>query len=314
MSRTTEVQTRVTTRLLVATDGTPDADGAVRVGRALAQRDGTLGELVSIVEPFPLPVGAEGVPLPDVQAITALMRESRAAVLLEQRDRTHPGIHDWPFDIDAGPRADMIVANAERRGASLILIGLGRHGVAARLMMRETALQVIRASTVPVLALPHDAWGVPHSALAAIDFTASSERAAAAALDLLGGEGTLYVAHVLPRTAIPHAEPPTWDRHTDAVLPKLEAVVRRLAPPRGVQVEYVLLHGDPAHELLAFAEESKIDLVAAGAHGRSVIGRLLLGSVSTRLVRAAACWVLVAPADANPVPTTSERDGPNDWS
>lgn len=313
MSRTPEVDIPVATRLLVATDGTTDADGAVRVGRALSQRDGAVAELVSIVEPFPLPGVAEGVPLPDPNALTALMRESRAALLLEQRDRTHPGIRDWPFDIDAGPRAEMIVANAKRRGASLVLIGLGQHGVTARLMMRETALQVIRASSVPVLALPHDAWGVPHSALVAIDFTASSERAAAAALELLGGEGTLYVAHVVPRTAIPHAEPRAWTQPADAVLPKLEAVVRHLAPPPGVRVEYVLLHGDPAEELLAFAGEKLVDLVAAGAHGRSALGRLLLGSVSTRLVRTATCWVLVAPADAAPVPVGDESDEPNDW-
>lgn len=312
MPYTTEVAPRITTRLLVATDGSTDADGAVRVGRALAQRDGTVAELVSVVEPFPLPGGAEGVALPDPQALTELMRESRASMLLEQRDRTHPGIHEWPFEIDAGPRADMIVANAERRGATLILMGLGQHGVAARLLVRETALQVVRASSVPVLALPRHAWGVPHTALAAVDFTVSSERAAAAALDLLGGEGILYVAHVLPRTAIPHAEPIAWAEKTDAVLPRLEAMVRRLAPPPGVQIEYVLLHGEPAHELLAFASQSRIDLVAAGAHGRSAIERLLLGSVSTRLIRAAECWVLVAPADATAVPTTVD-DVPNDW-
>lgn len=295
MSHITEVGTRITTRLLVATDGAPDADGAVRVGRALAQRDGTLAELVSIVEPLPLPGAVEGMVLPDPRDLAEVTREARASLLRAQRDRTHPGTHVWPFDIEVGPRAEMIVANAERRGASLILLGLGQHGVAARLLARETALQVIRASSLPVLALPHDAWGVPHSALAAIDFTPSSERAAAAAIDLLGDEGTLYVAHVLPRTTIPHPEPRAWDRTTFG---KLEAVVDRLAPPRGVRVEYALLQGDPAHEILAFAAETRIDLVTAGAHGRSAIGRLLLGSVSTRLVRAAECWVLVAPPGA----------------
>jgi nucleotide-binding universal stress UspA family protein len=303
MSRTSEVAAPATIDLLIATDGTRDADGAVRVGRALALRDGAAAELVSVVEPFPLHAGAEGTPLPDVHQLTTLMAESRAAALLEQRDRTHPGIHDWPFEIDVGPRAEMIAANAERKGASLILMGLGEHGVTARLMQRETALQVMRAASVPVLALPRDAWGIPHSAVVAIDFTASSERAAAAALDLLGGEGTLYVAHVLPRTMIPHAEPPAWEDETTAgTLKRLEAVVRRLDPPHGVHVEYVLLHGDPAHELLAFAEETNADLVAAGAHGRSALGRLLMGSVSTRLVRTAECWVLVAPADGSAAP------------
>jgi nucleotide-binding universal stress UspA family protein len=312
MSHVIEVAPRLTTRLLVATDGLPDADGAVRVGRALAQRDGTVSELVSIVEPLPLPGGPDGLPLPDPRAWTDLMRDSRAELLLAQRDRTHPAVHEWPFDIDAGPRAEMIVANARRRGATLVVVGLGEHGVAARLSARETAIQVIRASSIPVLAVPRDGWGVPHTALAAADFTRSSERAAAAALELLGGEGTLYLAHVLPRTAIPHAEPRGWEHRSEAVLPRLEAMARRLAPPRGVQIEYVLLHGDPAHELLEFARQTKIDLVAAGAHGRSALERLLLGSVSTRLVRAAECCILVAPADPTIVPATDDEDAPND--
>ena len=87
MSRTSEVAAPATIDLLIATDGTRDADGAVRVGRALALRDGAVAELVSVVEPFPLHAGAEGVPLPDVHQLTTLMTESRAAELGVKPDR-----------------------------------------------------------------------------------------------------------------------------------------------------------------------------------------------------------------------------------
>lgn len=299
--------------IMIATDGTRDADGAVRVGRALAERGGLPHQLFSVVEPFTV-LDHEIGPLPDIEHLTTLVREARQTDLLTQRDRTHPGIHDWPFEIVAGPRVETIIATAQRTGASLIILGLGEHGVTARLLQRETALRVVRDAPVPVLAVPRHAWGVPHSALVAIDFTRSSERAAAAAIDLIGDEGTLYVAHVLPRTAIPHAEPRGWDElPKDAVVPRLDAVVRRLHPPPGIQVEYVVLHGDPAHELLAFAEERRIDLIAAGAHGRSAIERLVIGSVSTKLVRTADCWVLVAPADPAVVGGT-DGDEPNGWT
>jgi len=137
---------------------------------------------------------------------------------------------------------------------------------------------------------------VPHSALVAVDFTASSEHAARAALDLLGQDGTLYVAHVTPRLAIPQGDARSWDEiRNGAVTPKLEEVVQRLEPSPGTRIEYVHLHGDPAHELIAFAEETHVDLIAAGTHGRSALERVMLGSVSTKLVRTAKCWVLVAP-------------------
>ena len=285
--------------LLVATDGTPDADGAVRVGHALALRDNVTADVFTVVEP-PSLVEADGTPIPDIDQLVSIAHESRAASLLSQRDRTHPGIHDWPFTVAVGPRVETIVTRANDTDASIILLGLGAHGVAARLSQRETALRVIRAAGKPVLAVPSVGWGVPHSAVAAIDFTASSEHAARAALDLLGGEGTLYVAPVLPRVPIPPGDPRTGEEITSsAVMPKLEAIVRRLDPSPGIRVEYVLLHGDPAHELLAFAEQMEIDLVAAGTHGRSALGRLVLGSVSTKLIRTATCWVLVAPPHAD---------------
>jgi nucleotide-binding universal stress UspA family protein len=304
-----------TGRILVASDGTHDADGAVRVGLALARRDNIQADLFSVVEPLTL-FTPDGVPLPaDTDDLVDITRESREAALLAQRDRTHPAIREWPFDIAIGPRVETIVANAERRRASLVLLGLGAHGVSARLMQRETALRVIRAASIPVLALPSDAWGVPHTALAAVDFTASSEHAARTALSLLGREGTLYLAHVTPHTPIPQGDPRTWEEFMrTGITPKLVALARGLEIPPEVRVEYVLLHGEPAHELLAFAEERRIDMIATGAHGRSALGRFMLGSVSTTLVRKARCWVLVAPADRDAPQTLDDTAAPNVWS
>jgi nucleotide-binding universal stress UspA family protein len=288
--------------IIIATDGTSQSDGAVRVGRALAQRDGFSADLLSVVEPMPV-FPNEGVLLADLDHLTGIAREGRAESLLRQRDRTHPGIRDWPFDIETGPRVETIVARAERADAALILLGIGAHGVGARLMQRETAVRVTRAARCPVLALPSDAWGVPHSAIVAVDFTPSSDHAALMALSLLGHHGVLYLAHVLPRVVIPQGDPRPFDQVTGAesTLTRLRELERRLAPPPGVHVEHVISHGDPVHELVAFATQYRIDMIAAGTHGKSALERLVLGSVSTSLLRTAPCWVLVAPPSTLPL-------------
>ena len=297
--------------IVVATDATPESDGAVRVGHALALRDSVYADLISIVEPLPL-FDQDGAPLPDAEHLLNIACDGRGTALLAQRDRTHPGIRQWPFTVEVGSRVDAITDRADRHDATLILLGLGEHGVTARVSGRETALGVIRKAHKPVLALPSEAWGVPHSVLAALDFTTSSEAAARAALDLLGGDGVLYVAHVTPRIPIPQGDPRSWDEiASTSVLPKLEEIVKRLDPLPGVRVEYALLHGEPAHELLAFADQLDIDLIAAGTHGRSALGRLVLGSVSTKLVRTAKRMILVAPP--RPEPAADARGGPNDW-
>jgi nucleotide-binding universal stress UspA family protein len=304
-----------TNTIVVATDATTDSDGAVRVGFALAKRDHVLADLFSVVEPLPL-FDPEGAPIPYADQLLMIACDARKGALGAQRDRTHPGIKQWPFTVDVGARIESIVGRADRVGASLVLLGLGAHGVAARLNRRETALGVVRAARTPVLAVPSDAWGAPHSVLAALDFSPSSEQAARAALDLLAGEGTLYLAHVTPRVPIPQGDSRAWKEITDvSVVPQLESVARRLAPPPGIRIEYALLRGEPAHELAAFADEMNIDLIATGTHGRSALGRLVLGSVSTKLIRTAHRMVLVAPSQsgAAEVAPRDEAPSPNEW-
>ena len=306
------VQASTTGSLLIATDGSHRSDGAVRVGLALAARDNVVPDVVSVVEP-PMLTAPDGAALPDAGHLLELARDARAVRLLVQRDRTQPGA-PWPYTLEVGPRVDTIVTHAERTNAALILLGLGAHGLSARLQQRETALRVIRAADRPVLALPSYAWGVPDSAVVAVDFSGSSERAAQAALSLLGVEGTLYLAHVTPRIPLPQGDSRTWDDPlTNPVLPKLQALLRRLDPSPGIRIEYVHLHGDPAREMLAFAKEYAVDVIAAGTHGRSAAGRLVMGSVATALIRHADSWVLVAPppSDANAVDDDAD---PNDWT
>jgi nucleotide-binding universal stress UspA family protein len=281
--------------ILVATDGMGDADGAVRVGRALSQRDDVQVSLLSVVEPPP--VQEMGTLLAtDVAPLTRIMCGIREKRLRAQRDRTFPAWSDWSASIEVGDRVARVATASDGSTAGLIVIGLGAHGLSARLLGRETALRVIRESQVPVLAVPADAWGVPHSAMVAVDFTPSSEHAARAALDLLGGEGTLYLVHVLPRVLIPQGDFHTWDEMTtDETRASMQAIARRLEIPAGVSVKHVILRGEPVSELLQFADEFGVQLVAAGTHGRGALGRMVMGSVSTQLVRSAHSWVLVAP-------------------
>jgi len=286
--------------IVVATDGTHDSDGAVRVGTELGRRDGVCAALISVVEPLVFAEHDGSAPA-DTDRLTRVAIEAREGELAAQRKRTHPGRRGWPFSVHVGSRVDEIVRFAQDHDASVIVLGLGSHGLIARLLQRETALRVARASRTPILAVPANARGLPRSAIAAIDFSPPSADAARAALELLGGDGTLYLAHVTPRIAIPQGDTRAWGEPAAAeVLGRLEAVGRRLGAEEGVQIEFVSLHGDPAQELIAFADQQKIDMIATGAHGRSLIGRFVLGSVSTKIIRSARSLVLVAPQRAEP--------------
>ncbi len=67
--------------------------------------------------------------------------------------------------------------------------------------------------------------------------------------------------------------------------------IRPLDP--GIAVRHVLLEGDPAGEIIRYATDSAMDLIVMGTHGRTGLERLLMGSVAERVLRGAACSVLV---------------------
>jgi nucleotide-binding universal stress UspA family protein len=59
-------------------------------------------------------------------------------------------------------------------------------------------------------------------------------------------------------------------------------------------VQAEAIYGSAAWELVFKADKWKPDLIVVGSHGRSALGRLVLGSVSQRIVTEARCSVRIA--------------------
>lgn len=82
------------------------------------------------------------------------------------------------------------------------------------------------------------------------------------------------------------------ERVTRVARPVLDRTSALLAE-LGTRVDEVLLLGDPAKEIVVFATAMRVDLIAAGTHGRSLARELYLGSVSSALTHLAPCSVLI---------------------
>lgn len=78
---------------------------------------------------------------------------------------------------------------------------------------------------------------------------------------------------------------------------QLEAIVPTDAT---VDYEHRLLYGEagsakmvqPAQEILRLAGEENVHMIVVGTHGRSGLGRLLMGSVAEQVLRGATCPVV----------------------
>ena len=61
----------------------------------------------------------------------------------------------------------------------------------------------------------------------------------------------------------------------------------------GVNVRFLVWEGEPGAAIVEAAVAEAADLVIVGTHGRSRVGRLVLGSVSDHVVRHAPCPILI---------------------
>lgn len=79
----------------------------------------------------------------------------------------------------------------------------------------------------------------------------------------------------------------------DPDLPALNKMLEAVKPSdASVPCEHRMITGDPAGEVVALAEQEKVDLIVLGTHGRTGLGRLLMGSVAEAIVRRAPCPVI----------------------
>jgi nucleotide-binding universal stress UspA family protein len=69
--------------------------------------------------------------------------------------------------------------------------------------------------------------------------------------------------------------------------------VKELGAKKSVNVESVLLEGNPSEELIRYAEKEKMDIVIMGTIGKTGLDRMLLGSVAGNVVRHSKVPVMV---------------------
>jgi universal stress protein A len=134
--------------------------------------------------------------------------------------------------------------------------------------------------------------------LAPVDFSERSQAALKYALRLaLEFGASLVVLHALdPLIAAGRVESARLRQLKSAARSEAEQRLEDLHQelrPSGVRARLVLRPGSATETIVAFALESKADLIVMGSQGRAGLNRLLIGSVAERVVRHASCPVLV---------------------
>jgi nucleotide-binding universal stress UspA family protein len=145
------------------------------------------------------------------------------------------------------------------------------------------------------------------------DFSERSEHAFQAAFSLARDHGSrLVIAYVRAPSVVAYGElgPVVPDPVQTPDDVKSRVTAGHVLDP-WVEIEYRVTDGDPAAEIIRLATAVNANLIVMGTHGRSGLGRLLMGSVAEAVLRRAPCAVLTLKAPfyvgaASPVPPEIE--------
>jgi len=121
---------------------------------------------------------------------------------------------------------------------------------------------------------------------------------------------TVYVVNTARYAGLPMES--SWEGVDELLRSDAEEAVesvRELAADAGLAVESAVIDGAPSKQIVTYAEETDCDLVVMGTHGRGGIDRLLLGSVTEKVVRSADVPVLTVCVDDDAAATVPSATG-----
>lgn len=138
------------------------------------------------------------------------------------------------------------------------------------------------------------AWLPKRNVVVPIDFSSQSLTAIQTALELVETPRQLHVIHVVvPLAAITVGEVWVAEDVEARLSAAREHLAKFLQENDLVGITTEVREGDPGLEIAHYAEAQEADLVVIPSHGRHGVQRLLLGSVTERVLRHVHCPILV---------------------
>ncbi len=282
-------------KLLLPTDGSEFSEGAIREAVSLARRCSSKLFVVSVVETNPeyATIAPELVEKAEKETRLHLeaVKDRAAKEGVECKIIARQGENTYRY----------IIEEAEKNNATMIIMGRrGRTGL-KRLMMGSVTAKVIGHASCDVLVVPRAASLEFRNIIVAVDGSRYSDAAALEAIGIAKQCGAnLIVISVVPSETespfdIVHSEMQKGlitDKE-QALAEKYIKSVKELAEKEGIKAAGLIYSGRPYEAIINAAKEKKADLIVVGSHGRTGLSRLLMGSVTERVIGLAECAVLV---------------------
>lgn len=277
-------------QILVATDLSESARDAARLGARVAKVNGGNLHLLHVrlpmLAPYDLPDFA---PIEIEPALEGELRERLQQLALELDQPAATALLTDPAVADA------VLRYASEHSIDLIVVGThGRRGL-SRMFLGSVAAELARTAPLPVLVVPLGSERGDHyrRVLAAVDFSASARAALQEAATIAEAhKAPLIALHVVDDAELPPYFAGTIRREAaEMALEHLNKVLGELGLAQ--RAEPMVVTGAPHTAISATARQYDADLIVTGSAGLRGLQRLLIGSVTERVLRTASCAVLI---------------------
>ena len=273
---------RFPTEILLATDGSEDVARATTAAVDIARRSGSELHLIHVWH--------------DVHTHRAhafvkreLQRQGREILDQEEQRIGEMGGTVTQAHLREGHTFEEVIKLGDELDAGLLLVGSHGYRGLRRMLMGSQSEDIVYHADRPVLVVRggENVWP-PARIVAGDDFSEDAGKAAELAANL----GKLFGVPML----LLHAAPNLSQVSGEALEGKLEDRTGALKDVLDEQPRTRVIAGDPPEVLIEAAQEDEgPTLVVVGSRGLGLVGRLRLGSVSTKVVRAGLEAVLVYP-------------------
>ncbi len=263
-------------KLLVATDGSKFSKSAIREALNLAKTCSSKLIAVSVVK--------TNVEFEDLvpQVVEKAEREVREHLESVKNKALKEGL-DCEIVIHRSeePFRD-IVNDAVKNQVNMIIVGThGRTGL-KRLMMGSVTAKVIGHAPCNVMVVPMDARITLEKILIATDGSIYSELASREAISIAKRTNSGLIALSIAKK----------DENLPVAKESID-MVREVAEREGIKVDALTLKGEPYEVIVKTAKQKNAGLIVVGSHGRTGVERLLMGSVTERVIGHSGTAVLV---------------------
>jgi len=198
--------------------------------------------------------------------------------------------------VHGGQPAAVLNAAVTARGAELVVLGGKHHSTLGRWLGGSTGLSVARSMLVPLLVTVREP--AIRRVLVAVDQSLAARPTLATAqryATLFGAELRALSVIEPPPALLDLPQPDAAEQYR-----LLEEMVARDIWPliRAPGVDTLLRHGAALETVEREASEWRADLLVVGSHGKGSVKRMVVGSVTERLINHLPTSLLVVPAAA----------------